>query len=252
MPTKPLESKAAIEAIAEALREEMHQLHAAHAQTHTETGKRVSIGLIRMANIKPMIAVAKHLLSHSPEIGHHIHYCIYHSQYPIAVRSEIEKRLDAALMRHDPEAIWKLPEIRKVLAEHPEDNHLFVVLATSVAEVGRDHDYDWAIAEPSSMRSLIQLAGRVQRHRQRIPEKPNISILSHNYRALKNEPIAYTKPGFELKESSSHPFHLASHDLRRILEPIQFQIITSIPRIEPRKLLLPKRTAQSTKRRKKE
>lgn len=30
---------------------------------------------------------------------------------------------------------------------------------------GRDHDYDWAIVEPSSMRSIIQLAGRIRRHR---------------------------------------------------------------------------------------
>jgi CRISPR-associated endonuclease/helicase Cas3 len=39
------------------------------------------------------------------------------------------------------------------------------VLGSPVTEVGRDHDYDWAVVEPSSMRSLIQLAGRVRRHR---------------------------------------------------------------------------------------
>nr|WP_278249789.1 hypothetical protein [Photorhabdus cinerea] len=36
-------------------------------------------------------------------------------------------------------------------------HHIFAVMATSIAEVGRDHDYDWNIAEPGSMRSLIQL-----------------------------------------------------------------------------------------------
>jgi CRISPR-associated endonuclease/helicase Cas3 len=192
-----------------------------------------------MANINPMVAVAKQLLRRSPEVGYHIHYCVYHSQYPIAVRSEIEKRLDAALTRHDPEAIWLQPEIRKALADHPEDNQLFVVLATPVAEVGRDHDYDWAIAEPSSMRSLIQLAGRVQRHRRQIPKKPNILILSRNYCALRKKPTAYTRPGFELGDSRSHPFHLFSHDLYDILESNQFQTITSIPRIDPRDPLTP-------------
>ena len=38
------------------------------------------------------------------------------------------------------------------------------MLGSPVTEVGRDHDYDWAVVEPSSMRSLIQLAGRVRRH----------------------------------------------------------------------------------------
>lgn len=56
----------------------------------------------------------------------------------------------------------------------PERDHVVIVMATSVAEVGRDHDYDWAVVEPSSMRSLIQLAGRVRRHRAGSPASPNI------------------------------------------------------------------------------
>lgn len=65
--------------------------------------------------------------------------------------------------------------------QQPERHHLFVVVASAVAEVGQDHDYDWAIAEPSSMRSLIQLAGRIQRHRKQLPSTPNLLILQKNY-----------------------------------------------------------------------
>nr|WP_262499942.1 hypothetical protein [Photorhabdus heterorhabditis] len=36
-------------------------------------------------------------------------------------------------------------------------HHIFVAMATSITEVGRDHDYDWNIAELGSTRSLIQL-----------------------------------------------------------------------------------------------
>ncbi len=225
-----------IHGIVDVLYDSMHRLHNEHAQTHPNTGKRVSIGLIRMANTDPMIDVAKQLLSRPPHGNYHIHYCIYHSQYPIAIRSEIEKRLDTALTRHDAQAIWKQEEIRKVLEIHPEDNHLFVVLATSVAEVGRDHDYDWAIAEPSSMRSLIQLAGRVQRHRRQVPKSPNVLILSRNYKALTNKVPAFIRPGFESKE-----FGLSSHDLYDILDSEQFKTITSIPRIVPRHPLIHKK-----------
>jgi len=101
--------------------------------------------------------------------------------------------------------------------------------------VGRDHDYDWAIAEPSSMRSLIQLAGRVQRHRKQQPTQPNLHILHKNIRALKNESIAYTHPGFETKGSV-----LSDHDMNGLLHKSQYETITAIPRIAESKQPEPK------------
>lgn len=222
----------AIKAIVDAVYDALHGLHANHHQDHPDTGKRISIGLVRMANINPLVAVARQLLVTQPHDNHHIHYCIYHSRHPLAVRSAMELRLDGALTRHNREAIWQQPTIQQALAKYPEGNHLFVVLATSVAEVGRDHDYDWAIAEPSSMRSLIQLAGRIQRHRNQVPQAPNLLILSHNYLALTGKNIAFTKPGFE-----DGQFPLKSHDLHDLLEKEQFQTINSIPRILERRPL---------------
>lgn len=218
---------AVIKALTQTIYDELHALHQAHHQRSPEAGRQVSIGLIRMANINPLVAVAQQLLTKEPQPNHRIHYCIYHSQHPLAVRSAIERELDSVLARHDPEALWRQPVIKRALRQYPEENQIFVVLATPVAEVGRDHDYDWAIAEPSSMRSLIQLAGRIWRHRPpKALNSPNLSILNGNVYALRGKPVAYTKPGFE-----SEKFKLRYKNLERLLKPEQYQKISALPRI---------------------
>ncbi|MEQ9914134.1 type I-F CRISPR-associated helicase Cas3f [Pectobacterium polaris] len=224
-------------AVAQAIHPLLRDLHSQHHQQH-KSGKTVSLGLVRMANINPLVAVARQLLAipSPPDIG--IHYCIYHSQHPLAMRSYIEQRLDAALMRNDADALWQVDEIRQAIENAPQQHHIFVVLATSVAEVGRDHDYDWAIVEPSSMRSLIQLAGRILRHRQdeqHVPKTPNICLLSHNIRALREEDVAYCKPGFESKDD-----RLDTHDLRQLLQEEDYRHLNAAPRIvQPASLTKP-------------
>ena len=227
-----------ISQLASLIQQSICQLHSQHHQV-APTGQKVSIGLVRMANINPMVAVAKQLLQMAVPVDCHIHYCVYHSQYPLAVRSAIEQKLDAALTRYNTSALWQQAEISHALAQYPQGNHLFVVLATSVAEVGRDHDYDWAIAEPSSMRSLIQLAGRIQRHRQQPANSDNLLIFSQNFRALKASTDrfgklkpAYCQPGFERED-----LRLDSHDLKEILPEESFLAINALPRITQPSLL---------------
>lgn len=218
-----------LDAVAATISQSIMQLSQQHYQVHPTSNKTVSVGLVRIANINPLVAVALRLFSQPSVENTRIHYCVYHSRHPLAVRSYIEQRLDALLMRHDQQALWRVDEVQQALTQHPEQHHIFVVLATSVAEVGRDHDYDWAIAEPSSMRSLIQLAGRVQRHRKQAPAQPNVHILHKNIRALKQTALehpAYNKPGFETKTTL-----LASHDMNNLLRPDQYETITAIPRM---------------------
>lgn len=227
--TTSVGEKEVLDAVAVCISQSVEHLHNQHFLMH-ESKKRVSVGLVRMANIDPLVAVARRLMIASPPADTRIHYCVYHSRHPLAMRSHIENRLDATLTRYDPTALWQVTEICHALAAYPEKNHIFVVLATSVAEVGRDHDYDWVIAEPSSMRSLIQLAGRLQRHRQQSPTTPNMHILHKNVKALKQTTPsvpAYCKPGFETPLKNM----FSSHDLHQLLEPQQYQIITAIPRI---------------------
>lgn len=210
--------------------------HRRHHGVDAKTGKRVSLGLIRMANIDPLFDVARAFFSATAPPGCHIHLCVYHARHPMVVRAAIERELDAALKRHDEEAVFAQPGVRARLDASSESDHLFIVLATAVAEVGRDHDYDWAIVEPSSMRSIIQLAGRVWRHRKRAcsPDEPNILLLDTNLRHLESDgdhPV-FTKPGFET--SSSLGFRLKSHHLNDLLTPEQWQAIDARARIRPR------------------
>lgn len=217
-------------ATAQVMHSAMFELHNQHQQRH-ESGKSVSLGLIRMANIKPLVTVARHLMMMPSPEGFCVHYCVYHSQHPLVMRSHLESRLDAALMRHDAGALWHVDEIRHAIECEPESHHLFVVLATPVAEVGRDHDYDWMIAEPSSMRSIIQLAGRLLRHRQHTVsnlQHPNFYLLSQNVRALQKREVAFCRPGFE---STNDELKLPSHDLQHVFDEKTYRHISATPRI---------------------
>lgn len=174
------------------------ELHRAHHSTDPVTGRRVSFGLIRMANIEPLVDVALSFFTLSVPRDVQVHLCVYHSQFPLLIRSAIERRLDAALDRRDPLAVFALQDIRQRIDGSQAAEQLFIVLGSPVTEVGRDHDYDWAVVEPSSMRSIIQLAGRVRRHRGGRCKSVNIVVLNANLRHFQSpdEP-AYYRPGYE-------------------------------------------------------
>ncbi|MDR9890639.1 type I-F CRISPR-associated helicase Cas3f [Pseudenterobacter timonensis] len=213
-----------IKAVAQTLWQEMITLHQSHHTAHPD-GKTVSFGIIRLANINPLVAVAQALMAQPAPENYCIHYCVYHARHPLAVRSFIEKRLDSAFDRHDPQQVWQRPEGIRAL-ESSCQHHLYVVLGTSVLEVGRDFDADWGIIEPSSMRSLIQFAGRIQRHRQIVPCHENLAILNRNIRALRGDTVAYCMPGFE---SKAYP--LSNHDLSALLPEACWRRINAVPRI---------------------
>lgn len=218
------------------LRDAALRLHRDNAEIDPASGKHISFGLIRLANIGPLYQLAQALYRQVAPDGVRIHLCVYHSQYPLLLRSAIERRLDAALDRTTPEAVFKLPDIRQRLDAHPEPEQIFIVLGSPVTEVGRDHDYSWAIAEPSSMRSLIQLAGRVRRHRPQAWGKVNVLILEKNMHSL-TQPSkpAYLRPGFEDEHDDN--FCLAEHNLHLILQPEEYRHLDARPRLLAREKL---------------
>ena len=114
--------------------------------------------------------------------------------------------------------MFELPDIRARLKGEANDQ-LFIVLGSPVTEVGRDHDYDWAIVEPSSMRSIIQLAGRVRRHRPNPISEANIALLSTNVKHLEGMRSAFSHPGFETEQY----WPLSTHDLNTLLRPEEIQ-----------------------------
>lgn len=217
------------------------RLHGDHARADRISGKRVSFGLVRMANIDPLFDVAQALFTQAVPEDFRIHLCVYHARFPLAQRSAVEHQLDNAFDRRgDEQAVYRLPDIRNAVDAHPESNHLFVVLASPVCEVGRDWDADWAVAEPSSMRSLIQLAGRVQRHRRNPCTQPNVLVFERNLKALEGRKLkdgtpapVFIRPGFE-RCDGSHRFRLRTTRLDRLLEPDEYQVLTAVPRIRPR------------------
>jgi CRISPR-associated endonuclease/helicase Cas3 len=223
-----------IQAVVQRVHQSILALHNAHHHKHPTLSARASFGLVRMANINPLVAVAKALMNTPSPDGIQIHYCVYHSQFLLLQRSAIEQMLDTVLNRKDSNAIWHQPSVNAAIKTHPNDQHIFVVLGSPVTEVGRDHSYDWAVVEPSSIRSLIQLAGRVLRHSDTTVENSNIHLLNQNVRAMKNEKAAYTKPGFE-----GNAFLLDSHKLQDLLEANEYQTINALPRIQKRDLLAP-------------
>ncbi|BBP95852.1 type I-F CRISPR-associated helicase Cas3 [Burkholderia sp. SFA1] len=225
------------------------------------SGKRVSFGLIRMANIGPLFDVARAMYRKgTPASGVRVHLCVYHAQFPLLARSHIEQQLDGVFDRRcatkDDDPALRHPSVRALLDACPEPHHMFVVLASPVCEVGRDWDADWAVVEPSSIRSLIQLAGRVRRHRSGAVAGANMSVLDTNLRCFerkdkKHEPV-FCKPGFEMphagknafteQQDSAIHFHLESHRLSELLNLPREQAqwpIDAQPRVWHREKLQP-------------
>ena len=115
-------------------------------------------------------------------------------------------------------------------------------MATPVEETGRDHDFDWAVIEPSSGRSIIQLAGRVLRHRKRAEDisSANIAVMDYNIRGLKEQKRAFIWPGYE-----DGKYVLETHRMENLIDGERLaQKIDAVPRIrkntplEPRKRLM--------------
>ena len=161
----------------------------------------------------------------------HIHVACYHARQLLVLRNQLEYALDKVLKRNgdNEQAIFEHEEIRQAMAKSPVKHHIFMVLATPVAEVGRDHDYDWAIIEPSSMRSMIQLAGRVWRHRpKRQAINSNILIFNHNIRYLQHhdQQLVFTRPGFETEH-----YKLTKHDMETLIDNDTLTQIDAYPRI---------------------
>lgn len=128
--------------------------------------------------------------------------------------------------------------VRKHLDTCKEDNILFIVVATPVEEVGRDHDADWAVIEPSSYRSIIQLAGRVRRHRRDsiAVEDPNIAVMQFNIAAMYGRTVVFSRPGYESS------MHIVEHDLKKNVDVQKLaERIDAIPRIEKKQEIYPRK-----------
>ncbi|OCX62051.1 hypothetical protein BFP70_14435 [Thioclava sp. SK-1] len=167
-------------------------------------GLRVSVGLVRMTRIAHAASLAVQLPSGGLHGQLRLMICL-HSQMPRLHRAYIEMRLKRALTRK-VQALGCDPEVNLRTLCHEFDifgqaNALgasdvqIVLVATPVIETGNDIDFDWAILDPISTRSIIQSAGRVRRHRPPVGLGANILILGRSPIAMQGNVLAY--PGVE-------------------------------------------------------
>lgn len=206
-------------------------MHLQNCWMDPKTGKKVSIGLVRIANIHVAVSVAAHL---SKVYDQQARVVCYHSQHFMMQRFFLEHKLDILLTRKAGSAhILQDPEVRAAIDSATTKNVLFIVVATPVEEIGRDHDFDWAVIEPSSTQSLVQTAGRVNRHRMKrlgtyryrdsggvwcVRPRCNVAILQYNYRTIihmmrKDSYTAFCQPGLEMKG-----FSYPSHNMLELLD----------------------------------
>lgn len=179
--------------------QQCYAFHVQHVVIDPVTSKRVSIGLVRWANTEPCWRFAEYLLRHEPSANQAEHRVLcYHAKLLPVIRYAVERNLDQMLQRKDDSNFFQHSLIRDILDHTTADNIMLVVSATPIEEIGRDHDFDWAIIEPSSTRAIIQTAGRVRRHRSSASaDVQNIALLSSTVRGLKGENFAFRYPGVE-------------------------------------------------------
>ncbi len=203
------------------------RLHAAHHVTDPATGTRVSAGVVRMANVWPAMRMARRLVENGLPDGPDILVVPYVGTLLPGVRFHVEGVLDRLLSRAgeaDP-----IVGPRSVLRPHLDAaagrDLCVVVVTTSLEETGRDHDFDWAIAEPGSARGVVQLAGRVRRHRPPPPQDApaNVLVTSECLKALEDpgKERPFSMPGIETQWKNAHKREpgwagLASHRARDI------------------------------------
>jgi len=187
-----------------AIRHEVVRKHQQHHEQDAKTGRNVSFGVVRCANISPCVTLTEYLLDAEWPEQVEVRVMAYHSQQVLLLRHAQEQHLDQVLKRkipvNDPEGVFHNPIIRQLLDSVESRDLIFILVTTPVEEVGRDHDFDWAVVEPSSYRSIIQLAGRVRRHRNADldNERPNIGLLQYNLKGYRGEKKnVFSRPGYE-------------------------------------------------------
>lgn len=212
--------------------------HHLNAITDTKTGKQYSVGLVRFANIDPLATIAQLLLKQQIDPDVRIHLCVYHSRFPLLIRANIEKYLDELLDRNQGQQPHDHQLVQGWLNRYPEQQHVILVLASPVCEVGRDHDYDWMILEPSSMRSIIQASGRTRRHRPEPYAQSNVFLMESNIRHFKHpQQACFSRPGFEAEGFKFLPnrhFLKARNDSvdNGLLRKAHFNQLDAIARLE--------------------
>jgi len=227
--------------VADRISAEINTLHD-HFKVEND-GRFLSVGLIRFSQTRHALQVFRRMLEKSdPSVTKRV-YVFYQAKLTDTNLGKVEKLLNRLLKRkHGPDEadpIWSAPEVKNLVRACPgRTDFQLVIVSTPIEEVGRDHDFDWGILEPTSIWSMLQTPGRILRHRlHRTLENTdpaNIVALSHPMRALfsseKSRLRPYSgpgpvKPGFGLSTNDARAIFPAEMktviDARYALDDVQ-------------------------------
>lgn len=156
---------------------------------------KISTGFIKFNNVRDSQDFSIYIGKRSNvDQDYHVVWLNYHSHFMNLERFYIEDFLDSYMTRKstkDPalhshfgsEKLFDSEQFNEHIKKAKElnkSNLIFVLSTTNIIEVGRDHDYDWAIIEPSSIKSVVQSLGRVKRHRD-INVHPSLDNIPKDY-----------------------------------------------------------------------
>lgn len=202
---------------------EIMRLHRDNRIEDAKSGKRVSVGVVKWSNALPSMLYASKLSEEGLGDAVDVFVVPYNGTLYAGQRHLVETNLNRMLRRKpsggcDP--LLSDEVVRKILdTRSSAKDVVIVVVTTSMEETGRDHDFDWAVLEPGSQRSLIQIAGRVRRHRMAAYGAINITIMSRAFREVRLSEIGgrqhnvFAYPGFETPVArGGQNFDLTDHD----------------------------------------
>lgn len=187
-------------------------------------GRYLSVGLVRFSQTKHAFEIFRRMLEQPDKKDSKRVYVFYQARLTDTNLEKVEGLLNRILKRkHAPEEedpIWAATEIKNLISRWPSTTHFqIIVVSTPIEEVGRDHDFDWGILEPTSIWSALQTPGRILRHRPHRTLKDsypaNIVILSHPMRALFSSENAALQP-YSSPGPVKRGYRLSTNDAREI------------------------------------
>lgn len=122
--------------------------HIRHSTLHTPTGKKVSFGLLNMANTTSCIELAEFLIKHEWSSDVDIKLMLHHSQQVMFMRNEQEQHLDAVLHFETVNVAFENAIIRKQIEKSNAQHLIYILVTNSSMQLGQRYTFDWSIIEP--------------------------------------------------------------------------------------------------------
>ncbi|WP_121628903.1 CRISPR-associated endonuclease Cas3'' [Poseidonibacter antarcticus] len=164
------------------------ELH--HKNKYSYKDIQTSIGLVKANSIKDAYKIANEFNNQAEDLDKQnirLNLMFYHGRLLLGTRIFLEKKLDEALYRKGKIDPFLDSSIIKEAYNKKDENTtdiVNIVISTGVEEVGRDHDFDWCIVESTSTRSIIQICGRVRRHREEKAINTNVIVMKNTFKQL--------------------------------------------------------------------